>query len=360
MLTTKAIQDLLGNSSDEVLSLYLNVDPGYQPNQSDTSAWRIYAKNALRDAEKTAENSDQWQAIRRHVDQFFGSYTPNSKSLVLFVSADGILQQYELGLNIDSHHAYGAIDVVPLLWALDEHEQYLVVLVDLEQARFLSARLGYAVDNHEMRFDFADYDFGDKEYIHTNHSSSVNNSQGDGADQFEDMKAEHLRRFHNDIASRIRELIGDMGANRIVLGGNEQSAHQVRSLLHDRVEQQVVDILSIEIDANQAEIVNAIQDTALNYERSQELDLVNDVIDLAKSGGRGTLGRDAVREALTMQQVELLILPYPMDNEDLARELTLATLENGAQVELVHGSAAARLKQEGDFAARLYYAMPEA
>ena len=58
-----------------------------------------------------------------------------------------------------------------------------------------------------------------------------------------------------------------------------------------------------------------------------------------------------------MQRVELLVMPYPMDDADLAAELPLHTFASGGSVELVHGEAADRLNQEGGLAARLYYAL---
>ncbi len=351
MINISDLQTLLHSDADQVLSLYLHVDAAYQANQNETPAWQIYVKNALKDVDS--------DAITKHTKQFLDTYTPSSKSLVLFVTEDGVIKDVHLPIAVDNHHAVGDIDVVTLLWAMDEYERYLVVLVDSEQARFMSAYLGGAIENDEMAIDFDDYDFGNKQFIHANHAAQGDGLQGSGGEQFEDMKDEHIRRFHDDVAEQIRELINDTGANRVILGGSDQAAHQVQHLLHDTIKNRVVDILPITMDANEKDVAMAIRDSALNYERSQELDLVNEVISLTKSGGRGALGIDDIRNALEMQQVELLILPYPMDDEDTASELTLTALGNGAEIELVHGSAAARLRQEAQAAARLYYAIQE-
>lgn len=357
MLNINDLQNLLQTDSDKVLSLYLHVDPAHQPNQNETRAWNIYVKNAL----KTVANTDgiDSDAIAKHTKQYLDNYSPSSKSLVLFVNEDGVIKDVDLPIAIDNYHAVGEIDVVHLLWAMDEYERYLVVLVDSEQARFMSAYLGGATENDEMKIDFDDYDFRNKQFIHVNQSAQGDGLQGSGGEQFEAMKDEHIRRFHDDVAEQIREAINDTGANRVILGGSEQAAHQVQRLMHDTIKNRMVDILPITLEASESDVASAIRDTALNYERSQELDLVNEVISLAKSGGRGALGVDDIRDALEMQQVELLVLPYPMDDENVASNLTSMALEVGAEIELVHGSAAARLRQEANAAARLYYAMPE-
>ncbi|GAB5492920.1 MAG: hypothetical protein Phog2KO_31350 [Phototrophicaceae bacterium] len=359
MLDPNTIQSLLENTSENLLSLYLHVDAGYQPNQSNQPAWQIYLKNALSDLENQNNNNIDWSSVKTHTQEFVEGYSPQSKSLVLFVNEEGVISHFDLPVAVKNYHAIGEIDLVPLLWAIDEYEQYLVVLVDSEQARFVSASLGGASTNEEMTIDFDDYDFGNKQFIHANHGDGIDGQQGSGGDNFADMKDEHIRRFHKDVAEQIREVMGDIQAERIVLAGSEQSAHQVKSLLHDSVQAQVVDILAIPMDSNDSDIASQISQTALNFERSSELDLVNEIIDFAKSGGRGALGLDAVQKALDMQQVDLLILPYPMDDEDLASELTLKALKSGASIELVHGSASDKLATEGTFGARLYYSINE-
>lgn len=359
MLKLETLQNLLNDRSNDILSLYLHVDPGYQANQNETSAWRIYLKNAVRDVKQSAEENTAKQ-IEKHLDNFFEDYSPQSKSLVLFVNEGGILEQFDLPVAIENFHNYGDIDVVKLLWSVDEYERYLVVLVDNEQARFMSTYLGSTTTSEEMRLDFEEYDFGNKRFVNMNHSGGAEGLQGSGGGNFEDMKDEHIRRFHKNVAEQIYDVMQDMDAKRIILAGSEQAAHQVKDLLHESVKNQVVSIAHIPVKSSESEVAHAIQDDALNYERSQELDLVNEVIGYAKSGGRGVLGSEEVQTLLEQQQVELLILPYPMEDEELARNLTIQALKNGIHVELVHGSATARLNDDGEVAARLYYAVPQA
>ncbi|MEM9954955.1 MAG: VLRF1 family aeRF1-type release factor [Chloroflexota bacterium] len=361
MLTHDDIRAIYQTDADHILSLYLNVDRGYQPNQSETPAWQIYVKNALRDLKTDGDNyQDAHRQIQKHIQQYLEDYTPSSRTLALFVSPDGIIQDVELPLRSENQHTIDAqADVVPLLWAIDEYERYLVVLVDSEQARFFSAYLGSADANEEFNIDFDEYDFRNKQFIYANQGASGDGLQGSGGDNFENMKAEHVRRFHDDVATNIREFINDMDASRVILGGNEKAAHQVKDLLHQSITKQVVDILALPMTTNPSEIEEAIRQSATNYERSEELDLVNEVISFAESGGRGAIGIDEVRQALQHQQVDLLILPYPMEDNDLARELSLLALENNTTIELVHGSASARLNQDAPVAARLYYAVPQ-
>lgn len=115
------------------------------------------------------------------------------------------------------------------------------------------------------------------------------------------------------------------------------------------------------MNATANDVAKAIVDPATKYERAEEMALVEQVIGFAKSGGRGALGEEAVREAFTMQQVEKLIIPFPLDddNRELVWELSTEALESGAAIEVVHGAPAAKLSHEAHVAARLYYAISE-
>jgi hypothetical protein len=127
--------------------------------------------------------------------------------------------------------------------------------------------------------------------------------------------------------------------------------------MNETLAKRVIALLPIPMRSATPEIAESVLTHALDYERQEEMGLVNQVIDFAKSGGRGALGPKAVMEALEMQRVELLIMPRELDDTHLASELPLRAFASGGSVELVHGEAADRLKQEGGLAARLYYAL---
>ncbi|MEO0597693.1 MAG: VLRF1 family aeRF1-type release factor, partial [Chloroflexota bacterium] len=294
MLTTNTIRDLLNDAPTPVLSLYLHVDPGHQPNQNDPRAWTIYVKNALRDIENSLDDDSEIAItdIRKSIENFVEGYTPTGKSLALFVGEDDYLEAFDIPVAIENQHAFGDINLVPMLWALDEYERYLVVLVDSEEARFMSAYLGRATTDVTLSIDFDDYDFGQHAFVDARSGREGMFRQSSGGVQFEDMKAEHMRRFYNTVAEQIRDIMTGMQSERIILGGNEKAAHQVKNLLHGTMQNKVVDILPIPMSANDSEVSSAIQETALAYEREQEMTLVDEVIGFAKAGGRGAIDMD--------------------------------------------------------------------
>lgn len=363
MIDFQHIKTMLAETDESVVTLYLHVDPAHQPNQNTPPAWRIQVKNALRDIKANhAIDEDTWKSINQQIDPFLQDYRPTGKSLVMFVGED-TFHTHDLPIVLEHRHAYGDPDVVPLLWAIDEYERYLVVLIDQERARFMSAYLGSANLSEEMSIDFDEYDFREQRYINASTGASEGatpSAQGATRDKYDDMHRAHLKRFYNDVAEATREAMREIDAERLILAGSEKSAHAVKEALHQSVREQIVGILASPTDAQPHEVADAILEVTKKYEREKEKQLVDEVVGFAKANGRGALGEDAIRQAFERQQVEMLIVPFPNQANDLAAELTLMALEHNADVELVHGAPAHKLGANGGFAARLYYTFDEA
>jgi hypothetical protein len=289
------------------------------------------------------------------VEDYFAAYEPNSKGVVMFFGPD-FERVYELPVVFENQASFGKPLVAPLLWAIDEYENYLIVMVDHEKARFFTAYLGDIGFQEDMTLELDTHDWREKTGAPPSTSGS-SLGRGSSEDDFEDRVIEHVQRFYRDVAVHIEDLISKHRIGRIVLAGNEQSSHAVHGFLPEKLADCVVAVMAIPMRYNAREIMEQVLPRALEYEREQEMALVNQVIDLAKSGGRGALGRDNVMSALEQQRVEVLVAPWPMDDPALEAELPTRVFASSGEIELVHGEAAELLKEEGGLGARLYYAI---
>jgi hypothetical protein len=349
--------------TDETLSLYLNVNNAVRENQADTPAWRIELKNALQRLEADLGESRRgaWKAIRERVDRYFNDYRPQSKGLVLFVTPDDE-QVYELPVEVENAAAFGKPMVAPMIWQMDEYEPYLVVMVDQEEARFYQSYLGQTDFEEGMEIDLDEYDFGQKTLMPATSAVMGGHplTQGSHRDEFDDTLKEHRARFYRDVVETTAKLADRESIQRIILAGSEQSAHAVHNEMDDTLRKQVVTIKSIPMRSSPTEIFSQIQQESLNNERDREMELINEVVDFAKSGGRGALGQAAVEKAMTMQQIELLVMSWPPENMDMntVNGILRRLVALNSRVELVHGAAAMKLNEEGQgIGARLYFAV---
>jgi hypothetical protein len=191
----------------------------------------------------------------------------------------------------------------------------------------------------------------------------VNINQGNGAapasggsnrDQYDHMIDAHRQRFYRDVVAHTQDLLKKLGNPRVMLSGDEKAAHELHDEMPDTFE--IAGIAPASMNLNEDDVLAHVMEEALSYERDIEMDMVNDVIELAKSGGRGALGHADVIQALVEQRVETLLLTYPPENTDIANSLKLQAFKADTEIELVHGDPAEKLEGEGGVAAKLYYA----
>jgi hypothetical protein len=357
MLNLSDVKTLLNDGEgQDILSLYLHVDNAVPENQATNPAWRIWLKQHLRSIETEHEN---WQSIRARVEGYFQEYTPYGKAVVAFFGDDWD-QVYNLPVPVENQGAYGRPLVTPLLWALDEFEPYLVVQVDQEDAHFYVSYLGQTDFRDSIEIDVDEYDFGQKTGMPTAASIPGGHSgvQGNNREAFEDTIHEHRMRFYREVAEHIRHIVEKEKIERIVIGGNEESGRTVRKQLAQNIEKYVVDVVSIPRHYHAHQIFEQVQPLALEHERQQESQLIDEVINSARAGGRGALGIEATQTALQNQQVSHLILAWPPRDAEMANDLAYQALKLNSEVITVHGAPADKLSQEGHgVAARLYYSV---
>ncbi len=352
MLQLDDIKQLVSEADEHTLTLYLTVDPAARENQAATPAWRIWLKDALRNI---GNGDDVWPVIRARVESYFDEYQPNSKSVALFAGLS-FQHVYELPIPMENRATLGTPPVAPLLWAMDEYKRYLVVVVDQQHARFFTAYLGEIGFQQELKLELDTDDWHEKTGSQPS-TATPSLGRGSSQDDYDDRVEENVRRFYREVIEQMSRLVETQGIRRVVIGGSEQSAHALRDLLPEALANVVVDVLPIPWRSTPKEVMARVQPRALEYERGLEMELVNQVIGLAKAGGRGALGREAVMQALEMQRVELLVAPWPIHDHTSFADVTARVFASGGSIELVHGKAAERLNAEGGLGARLYYAL---
>ncbi|MEO8609253.1 MAG: VLRF1 family aeRF1-type release factor [Chloroflexota bacterium] len=357
MLHLEDVKELIGEAGEPTLTLYVNIDPALSENQAGNPAWRIWLKNTLKqlDARVKPKQRPMWEHLHQQAEAYFEHFQPDSKSLALFITPDTQID-YPLPVAVENESAFGKPLVTPLLWAIDEYEPYLIVMVDHEKARFLVTYLGSVGYQETATLELDTSDWAHKTSQNT--SGAVDKmAQSNARDDFEKRVEHFTEQFYRDIAHRAVKLAAEQKARRIILAGDEQAAHAVHDCLPETMTSSVVAVLPIPMRAHLKEILEHAAPAALAFEREEEIALVNQIVDMAKAGGRAALGRKAVTAALNQHRVELLVASWPPADGDKTADLALQAFASGGQIELVHGEAADHLNDEGGLAAQLYYAL---
>lgn len=356
MINLENVKSLLGEKS--IFSLYLDVDNALPENQAQNPAWQIELKNALRRIDDQQGKDETWRTIRSRVTAYFEMYTPASKGLVVFFAADNE-QTYELPVHVDTFAGYGRPLLLPLVWLLDTYHPYLVAMVDQENAHLYTSYLGATAFEDALEIDLDEYDFGEKTFMPSTSAPATGGrtlTQGSNREAFEATIDEHRARFYRDVVEQISTISTKEGIDHVILAGSEQAAHTVYDEMHQEMQRRVVAVVNIPLRTKPSDIFAHIYPIAASHEQERDQEMVEEVLGLAKSGGRGVLGREGVAHSLKMQQVEALVLSWPADPE--MEELVRDTLALNGGVRVAEGEAGERLNAEaGGVAARLYYTL---
>lgn len=343
--------------ADRTLSVFLMVDAARLENHAATPGWRIWLKNALRALRSQHPEDETFDALRRRCEALLEQRRDHAKGLALFLTPSSE-QLFELPVPLaENAVAYGRASLAPLLFAMDEYERTLIVVVDQTRARFISGYMGGASREGTHVNDVEAYDFAEKDQMPTGRNQGDRTMGGSNRDAFAATISDHLRRFYQEVAAQARQIAEGKGIRRVILGGPVESVHALKHEMHESLAKLVAAIVPIPQWLDDNAVMRQALPAVLEVEHQQEQELVEEVVDLARSGSRGALGLAAVEDCLARQQVELLILPWPLADAALRDHLPLAALGAGARVEFVSGAAAERLNEEGGVAARLFYTL---
>jgi peptide subunit release factor 1 (eRF1) len=251
--------------------------------------------------------------------------------------------------------------VAQLAGILDEHERYMVALVDKDEARLLSVYLGQA----EQRAHITDKYPG-------------RNRRGGWAQaRYSHHRDVHLHVYVLRVAEALLEEFRRQPFDRLMVGGPDEARSAFLHVLPRSLRGRVAGSFLAELFLSDEEVVERVRAVEAEVLREAGTSLVTDVINAASAGGRAVLGWEQTLQALLEGSVHKLVLaegparrgsvcptghaavlealsacPFcggPLELvDDLAEWAVEKALETDARVETVRGEGAQNLTARGD------------
>ncbi|TAK36633.1 MAG: hypothetical protein EPO21_01830 [Chloroflexota bacterium] len=359
MIALDDIKELLREADDNTLTLYLDVNPAAPDNQAPTPQWRIWLRNTLHDIESGLQKDQMaiWHRMRPRVEEFFQSYRPQSTSLAVFFGSE-LLREYPLQVPLQNRSSLGPPLITPLLWALDQHEPYLIALVDREEARLLTASLGRPIGQEvdRLKLDTSQWHqtTARQAAAHAGRTAQGSSRRDDFARRVD----EHEHHFWRQVGAHLETTMNRYQLRKLILSGPEEATTAVRAALPERMARSVVGILSLPPRMPDAEALEQANKLAESAERRAESSLVDTVMDQAKSAGRGALGKEPVLDALQRRMIDTIVAAWPAQDEALLEQMAREAIRSGVRLELVRDEAADALRRYDGLAALLRYVPP--
>jgi peptide subunit release factor 1 (eRF1) len=270
VISESELQELAGLESQglPVLSLYLDTDLTQQPK----GKCRLVLRDLLDRVEGLASGKDL-----EKVQAFFDlEYDWQARGVVVFSAADQELWRvYPLAVPIESEiHSGDRFYLKPLTQLLDTYGRYGVILVDRESARFFLMHLGQI----EKKSTWTGEDL--KRHKQGGWSAARYQRHVDNlAEQNLKMAAEATTRFCRENSCRC-----------IILGGSEETVSQFEEILPKALRKQVVGVLSVDVEAPAAEVMQLSTELIRSEEQHRAQNLVEDTITAAAKGEGAVTG----------------------------------------------------------------------
>ncbi|MBI3944225.1 MAG: hypothetical protein HY326_14500 [Chloroflexi bacterium] len=382
------VETILNLQRDDILSIYLNVNPTLPENQATQPAYRIWLKNALDGLAPRPDNGKSEREQRLALSQMaakiathFVDFRPQGKGVALFAASD-YWQQFDLPMPISNKIHYGRPDVAPLLWLLDEYERYGIVQVDHRRVELLTAFLGRPEAKDQLRLELDTSDWR-RTVLMPAASFGPQITAGSNRDVFEDRVGEQVRGFWRDAATKISTWVDEAHLDRLIIGGDDEAVNGLRETLPEAVGKYVVGTLSLPFYENDAATLERVTPLAIEVERKHEKELAEQVVNYALAGGRGALGVTDVLAALQQGRAQTVVTVWPVDGQvwecqachhivdhevatcpvcngavrrrQLATTIPLLATQTNAGLEIVYDEAAALLQTHGNIGALLRY-----
>ncbi|TVQ43421.1 MAG: hypothetical protein EA365_12650 [Gloeocapsa sp. DLM2.Bin57] len=333
--------------NNSILTAYVDIDSTNPENQRVTPAWQIELKNELKrfESQLDPEEMKRWEAQKTlsrtetMIMDRLQHQKPTGRSIALFSDFEDLVA-IDLPVPMKTRVYYGLPQIKHLLFALDQYKKYLAILFSGSEVRIVEVFLTRATNEIQLS---------------TEHELARRFGRKSKTLAFDRRDKEYEQRFIKEVAGEINQyFLESLEAERIVFGGNQQQAAQIRSALRPNVRDLVVAIEPMDFKLPEREIADIVRPIAYAYEQDHDVTVVENLVYQFNKNGPAVIEKQGVEIALERGKVKTLVIPYPVDTEEFD-SLIVDVILSGAEVEFVYGEGADKLKQFGGIGAVLYY-----
>lgn len=294
MFTQDDLDTLLAFETEdhEIISLYLNADPGESP----TETIKLQVRGLLKEVGPGHEED------AKQIEQFFEQVHDWRKpGVALFSCADeGFFQTYQVAVPFRNRIRFGRKPYVkPLLHLMKYYANYGVVLIDRVGARFFDFHLGeLQASNGTMGEDI-------RKLKHGRGSSATGMRGGVGGARQED---EHAYRNMRDAAEAAARFFDRRDIRRLFIGGTAENVAQFRDLLPRRLLSTLAGTFPMDMDASEQEVRERTLSLLHQLNAEREERLVEQMVTTAARGGAAVTGLGPTLRMISDGRVETLIV----------------------------------------------------
>jgi hypothetical protein len=347
---------------ERVLSVYLD---GKTNDFSQRNLWRKRLEHGVSEARKRLNGVDPSEtrafedALVRIEEELsgIGPFLPDH-GWVGFATRGRLVSGHSVRVPMpDLVRWEDGIRVAPYVRALKQDRVVIAVLVDSRRARLFEYRDAVLVEPQSLFADSLEGEVPDLNVSKraTGHSGVRGKTATDAAQRYLDVESDRMMKRLVEV---VAERIGSRGL--LVIGGTQEAVAAVKGHLPASLKDRTIERSTAGLEISEADVRKLLESAASELNQSLQAELLGEVVNHARSGGRGALGPEAVAKALEEGRVDTLLLTRSFIRGDAERadRFVGAAFERHGEVEELSGGGAERLDRAGEgVAARLRYVL---
>jgi len=216
------------------------------------------------------------------------------RSLVLFLSQPNrFYKRYDLDVEVKNALVLDTSPYVKeLLQVMEDHEPYVVVVVDDKNARIFSSSMGAGLDHATVQ------------------SRVMNKHRMGGQSQmrFQRLRNEAVHKHMKSVVEKLGELVSESGAKRIVLAGPGIAKKELRGMLPEHLDRLVIAEVDMQADIPEGDVLATAAEVAMQREREDEVEAVARLRAAILKGELAAYGAAEVAEAVRQGRAELVLI----------------------------------------------------
>jgi peptide subunit release factor 1 (eRF1) len=289
----------IASPSDPIVSLYLDL----RPDQNGRRRPEEFFNRAFNEQVETFEPSSSARRLLQkdadRIRRFLETGVPASAKTAAVFSCSGdpdLFETLHLDAPIDGHRLY--IDRQPHLFPLarlaDEYARYAALLVDTHSARLYVFAVGSVQRKLQVQNERPSRTPGVDVF-----------SEGEYQRNSENLHLQHMK----EVAAIVDRVLREDGIRQIFVAAGPVALPMLKDALSREALQKMAEISSLDMKSPDASVLHATFEAFRQADVQSDRDAVVRALNAFRARGLGTIGLPRVRAALTLGQVDRLLVP---------------------------------------------------
>ena len=318
-----------------MLSLYLDMRSDHTESRHHASAFlkktfTEHSRALTGDARKSFDRDAE--RIERYIAE---DVSKSTNGLAVFACAgkDDFFEAIQLDVPIEQHSLF--VGEVPHLYPLarlnDQHPRYAALLVDTNSARLFVFGLGLVEQRATVK------------NVKTRRTMMGGWSQARYQRRADNFHKHHMK----EVVEVLERAVADEHLNHIVVACDEVTRPILMEQLPKQLSEKVIDVIHLNVKTAEDQVLVETMDALRQEDARTDAEHVEQMLGAWRAGGLAVAGMKSTLQALTMGQVEELLITakpdllkqpnQPSDDEclKLADELVAKAQQNSARIRFI-------------------------